>query len=94
MSKAKIFIKTLPIWVAALLVMFAVLVISAILILMCIWTDRSLDFWYSYTKGAVMNFPMWLSVIVTFVAGMLNKRVGFGVAIVGNVVTEVLRIML
>ena len=54
--------------------------------LLALWTDRSLDFWCTYIKGSEVNVPYWLSLIVTLV--------GNGLVVVGNALTEVLRLRL
>lgn len=50
--------------------------------LLSLWTDRNLDFWFSYFKGAEVDIPQWLSFIATLIAP---------VAVVGNVIMELFK---
>lgn len=34
--------------------------------LISLWTDRNLDFWFSYFKGETIDIPMWLSMVTSF----------------------------
>lgn len=44
------------------------------------WTDRNLDFWFSYFKGHPIDVPYWMSFLVSVV---------FNVIIVGfNIIAE------
>lgn len=62
------------------------IIVLLILIPLSVWTDRSLDFWYSYFKEVEMNFPYWISFIFTVI---LNAA-----SFLFNIVTEILRIFL
>ena len=44
-----------------------------------LWTDRNLDFWFSYFKGHEVDIPQWLSFCATLLAP---------IAIAGNVLME------
>lgn len=54
---------------------------TAIVWLVSLWTDRNLDFWVSQIKGEVVDVPMWLSFIVTFI--------GNGFIIAANILAEI-----
>ena len=60
------------------------LVIPAVIVLMCMWTDRNLDYLLTWIAGAPRNCPWWLSTIATFI--------GNAVALIFNVVMEIIRI--
>lgn len=32
---------------------------------LALWTDRNLDFWFSYFKETPVDVPFWLSLLVT-----------------------------
>jgi hypothetical protein len=53
---------------------------------MTIWTDRTLDFWMTYAKGAPVDVPGWLSFIMTII---LN-----GAMMLVNILTELFRLVL
>jgi hypothetical protein len=36
-----------------------------IVYLISFWTDRNLDFWFSYFKGVPADVPQWLSFVAT-----------------------------
>lgn len=55
-----------------------------LLYLVSLWTDRSLEFWLSYSKGSPVEVPQWLSFILTIV---LN-----GVILLANIVSEIIRL--
>jgi len=50
--------------IVGLTVMLAVY--SGIVLLLSLWTDRTLDFWLTYFKDTPINCPYWLSVLTTF----------------------------
>jgi hypothetical protein len=54
--------------------------------LMTVWTDRTLDFWMTYAKGAPVDVPYWISFIMTIV---LN-----GAMMLVNILTELFRLVL
>ena len=39
-----------------------------IIYLISLWTDRNLDFWFSYFKGVPVDVPQWLSFVATLFA--------------------------
>lgn len=53
--------------------------------LLSLWTDRSLEFWLSYTKGKPVDVPQWLSFVLTVV---LNA-----VILTANIVSELIRLV-
>ena len=55
-------------------------------ILLTLWTDRTLDFWMTYAKGAPVDVPFWLSFIMTII---LN-----GAMMLVNILTELFRLVL
>ena len=59
---------------------------GTIVVLMTLWTDRTLDFWMTYAKGATVDVPFWLSFIMTIV---LN-----GAMMLVNILTELFRLVL
>lgn len=59
--------------------------ILGLLFLVALWTDRTLDFWLTYFKGASTDCPFWLSCLVTL---FLNAVI-FGV----NVISEIARLL-
>lgn len=65
---------------------FGVLILLAIFISICFWTDRSLDFWLTYLKGTETNCPFWLSALVTIISN--------GLGLLFNVITEIARLAL
>ena len=50
----------------------------------CMWTDRTMDFWLTHFNGVETNCPWYLSTLITFVAN--------GFSLLGNVISEVARI--
>lgn len=63
---------------------FFVLIIPSVLILLFMWTDRTLDFWCTYISGNVVDVPFWLSAIATLV--------GNGVMLGLNIISEIVRL--
>ena len=61
-----------------------VLIIPVLVILLSMWTDRTLDFWLTFIKHSSVDVPMWLSVIATIVfnGGMLAI----------NIISEIVRL--
>ncbi len=53
-----------------------------IVYLLSFWTDRNLDFWFSYFKGREVDIPQWLSFLVSFVSP---------VALAGNILMELFK---
>jgi small-conductance mechanosensitive channel len=53
---------------------------------LAIWTDRSLDYWFTYFKGVETNVPFIVSYILTICTNVFG--VGF------NLLTELLRLLL
>lgn len=46
------------------------------------WTDRNLDFWFTYFKGMPVDIPQWLSFVATI----------FGpISIAANIIMELAR---
>ena len=39
-----------------------------IVYLLSLWTDRNLDFWFSYAKGFEVDIPQWISFLATIFA--------------------------
>jgi uncharacterized protein with PQ loop repeat len=62
---------------------FCVTVFGLVLWLLSSWTDRNLDFWFSYFKGTPVDIPMWISVIATIVFN--------GPGIIINLIAEILK---
>lgn len=50
--------------------------------LLSLWTDRNLDFWFSYFKGTPVDVPQWISFLTTLLAP---------VALVGNILMELFK---
>jgi len=50
--------------------------------LLSLWTDRNLDFWFSYFKGQEVDIPQWISFLTTLIAP---------VAFVGNILAELFK---
>jgi hypothetical protein len=50
-----------------------------------LWTDRTLDFWLTYFKGADVDCPFWLSLLVS----VLLNAVILGL----NIISEVARLL-
>lgn len=67
--------------IVELLLVFA---IPTIILLVCIWTDRNLDYLLTWIAGQPRNCPWWLSTIAAFV--------GNGLTILFNIVMEIIRI--
>lgn len=53
-----------------------------IVYLLSLWTDRNLDFWFSYFKGAEVDIPQWISFLTTLLAP---------VAVIGNILMELFK---
>ena len=68
-----------------MLVFVAIVIVPLIIWAISLWTDRNLDFWLTFFKGSVVDVPMWMSVVITFV---LN-----GVVVALNIVGELLRLL-
>jgi len=66
-----------------LMVIILIVIIPAIIWGSSLWTDRNLDFWFTYFKGVPTDIPMWLSVLTTII---LN-----GAALVGNILAELFK---
>ena len=64
--------------------LFKLLIVVVILSLVTsLWTDRNLDFWFSYFKDVPVDIPMWASILTTIIFN--------AVALVGNVLAELLK---
>ena len=61
-----------------------ILLIVPLLILVTIWTDRSLEFWLAFAKGTMVEVPWYLSFLMTMI---LN-----GFAVPFNLLTELFRL--
>lgn len=59
--------------------------IVLVVILLSMWTDRSLEFWFAYFNHQV-DIPLWMSAIVTIVTN--------GLSVVFNILTEIFRLVL
>ena len=70
--------------VELMIVLVLVLIVPVVIVGLCVWTDRNLDYLLTWIAGQPRNCPMWLSAIATFV---LN-----GVILVFNIVMEILRL--
>ena len=62
-----------------------VLIIPVIIVAVCIWTDRNLDYLMTWIAGAPRNCPWWLSTIATII--------GNGIILLFNVVMEIIRLV-
>lgn len=62
------------------------LILIAIISIATVWTDRNLDFIFSYIKWTDVDIPMWLSFITTI---LLNW-----IIIIFNVITELFKFIL
>jgi hypothetical protein len=69
----------------AVLVVLAIAIIPAIVWFLSLWTDRNLEFWFTYFKGEQVDVPMWISVVTTMV---LN-----GIILIGNILGELFRLI-
>ncbi len=47
--------------------------------LLSFWTDRNLDFWFTYFKGREVDIPQWLSFLISFFSP---------IAFLGNIIME------
>jgi hypothetical protein len=56
----------------------------SIIVLLMIWTDRTLDFWATHFAGHPVNCPWWMSAMATIA---LN-----GVIVLVNVASELIRL--
>lgn len=50
--------------------------------LLSFWTDRNLDFWFSYFKGVPVDIPQWISFLLTLLSP---------IAFVGNIIAELFK---
>lgn len=50
------------------------------------WTDRNLDFIFSYFKNEIVDIPMWISAIITIILNV--------VIIILNIIVELLRFVI
>lgn len=57
-----------------------------LLVIMTLWTDRTLDYWCTQWSGHAVNIPIWLSFLVTFI--------GNGVTFIINIISEIIRLCL
>lgn len=55
----------------------------AVIPVLAIWTDRTLDFWVSYVKGEEVDVSYWLALLVTIVAPF---------ALTVNILSEIARL--
>lgn len=55
-----------------------------VIILLVLWTDRTLDFWCTHFSGHAVNVPLWLSAIATFVGNV--------VMLILNIISEIVRL--
>lgn len=53
-----------------------------IVYLLSFWTDRNLDFWFSYFKGVPVDIPQWISFLLTLLSP---------IAFVGNIIAELFK---
>ena len=60
-------------------------IMCAIFIPMCMWTDRNMDWLLTYIKGVPTNCPWYLSTAITVL---------LPIAFIGNIVAEICRIAL
>ena len=64
---------------------FTILAILVVLIVpISLWTDRTLDFWCTYFSHHVVNVPIWMSCLVTFI--------GNGIIFLLNLISEIARL--
>lgn len=59
------------------------LFLMALIVPVTMWTDRSLDFWFTYFKGEEVNIPWYLSLLVTVVFN--------GFILLANLISELFR---
>lgn len=64
-----------------LIIILAFAFIAGVSILLGVWTDHNLDYWFSQYRGHPVHVPLWLAWLI---ACLLN-----GVAIIANVIAEI-----
>lgn len=60
--------------------------VVGVVFLITLWTDRSIDYWLTFTKGTDTDCPFWLSFVATI---FLN-----GIIVAFNLLTEIARLAL
>lgn len=59
-------------------------IVGMVTSVIALWTDRTLDYWLTYFKGAEVDVPYWMSWLVTL---FLN-----GITLGVNLVSEIVRL--
>lgn len=57
----------------------------AVIAVLTMWTDRTLDFWCSYVGNHTVDVPSWLSFLVLII--------GNGVTLILNIISEIVRLI-
>ena len=62
--------------------------VIAIIVALCTWTDRTLDFWCTYYSQPhhLVNVPMWISVLTTFIGNIIMLAI--------NIISELARLVM
>jgi hypothetical protein len=69
-----------------IVIVLVVLLILGLIFGVSFWTDRTLEFWLSYLKHEPIYVPYWLSLLLTII---LN-----GAALLINIISELIRLVL
>lgn len=75
-------IKKIKKYRAELLIAGFILAVVALFALFVLWTDRNLDFWISYFKGAPVDINILWSLLLNFTGPLV---------LIGNVLGEIAR---
>jgi len=66
--------------------LMAIIVITVLLIVpMSLWTDRNLDFWFSYFHNSPVDVPYWFSLLITII---FNEAI-----FILNIILEIVRMV-
>ena len=66
--------------------LFILAILMSIVSVLALWTERNLEFYFTYFKGQEVDIPYWMALLVTIV---LN-----GIIFVANVIGELLRLVM
>lgn len=66
------------------MIAFIFSIIIGMIVAISFWTDRTLDFWFTYFKGEPIDVPYWLSLVTTV---LLN-----GIILAVNILSELARL--